>query len=269
MPDCSSFAVPPLSESTPLLPLLASLLALADAPVRCTRRRVRAHTHARASRRVARSCANRREAAAAAAAAEEEGEGKRRKREGESFKRGARSAWALGPVACFCPPSGPHRGSSFFVCPYRMLALARTRRFTSSSPRSTYLRRSPPPPRRAAPRRASLRPSSCSFSVSLAIRGRREREARTHAREYFAFARVSRWRVSTLDAARFDTMKTLASFAGHSNTCGYGSLCTFCISGEFVRRKGDRVFEFPLETSFRSGFRGSVASPPRILLSIW
>lgn len=22
----------------------------------------------------------------------------------------------MGPVACFCPPSGPHRGSSFFVC---------------------------------------------------------------------------------------------------------------------------------------------------------
>lgn len=39
----------------------------------------------------------------------------RKDREGESFKRGARSAWALGLVACFCPPSGPHRGSSFFV----------------------------------------------------------------------------------------------------------------------------------------------------------
>lgn len=26
-----------------------------------------------------------------------------------------RGTWGLGPVACFCPLSGPHRGSSFFV----------------------------------------------------------------------------------------------------------------------------------------------------------
>ena len=26
-----------------------------------------------------------------------------------------RGTWGLGPVACFCPPSGPHHSSSFFV----------------------------------------------------------------------------------------------------------------------------------------------------------